>query len=177
MKRLLMAVVVLSASCTGGEAPPARTGGSTSARRPAYVKENQEANRIEARDLANYAARHGLRTHVSGTGVHHQLMRDLPGDTARPGQWVAMNYRMELLNGTVCSASEPGHPESFQVEMDHVESGLHEAVQHLSPGDSAVILIPSYRAHGLVGDMDKVPPRSSIVYRIGLVSLAEPPGR
>ena len=55
--------------------------------------------------------------------------------------------------------------------MDNVESGLHEAIQHLSPGDSAVIVIPSYRAHGLIGDQDKVPMRSSVVYRIGLVSV------
>lgn len=177
MTRLLAAALLLFTSCTGGDAPPARTGGGDQRKAPAYVKENQEANRIEARDLVNYAARHGLRTRVSGTGVHHQLLRDMPGDTARPGQWVAMNYRMELLNGTTCSASEPGRPESFQVELDHVESGLHEAVQHLSPGDSAVILIPSYRAHGLVGDMDKVPPRSSVVYHIGVISLSEPRDR
>ncbi|MBK6628318.1 MAG: FKBP-type peptidyl-prolyl cis-trans isomerase [Flavobacteriales bacterium] len=177
MNRLLPACLLLFTACAGGDAPPARTGTSPSPRTPAFVEQNQEANRIEARDLSNYAARRGLRTHVSGTGVHHVLLRDQPGDTARPGQWVAMNYRMELLNGTLCSASEPGHPESFQVELDHVESGLHEAVQHLSPGDSAVILIPSYRAHGLIGDMDKVPPRSSIVYHIGLVSLTEPRGR
>lgn len=175
MNRLLP--VILFCACAGGDAPPARTGATTAPRTPAFVKQNQDANRIEARDLSNYALRHGLRTRVSGTGVHHLLLRDLPGDTALPGQWVAMNYRMELLNGTLCSASEPGHPESFQVELDHVESGLHEAVQHLSVGDSAVILIPSYRAHGLVGDLDKVPPRSSIVYRIGVVSLSEPHGR
>jgi FKBP-type peptidyl-prolyl cis-trans isomerase len=177
MNRLLPISLLVFAACNGGDAPPARTGKSVEPGTPAFVKQNQDANRIEARDLVSYAARHGFQTHVSGTGVHHRLLRDLPGDTARPGQWVAMNYSMELLNGTVCSTSEPGHPESFQVEMDHVESGLHEAIQHLSPGDSAVILIPSYRAHGLVGDMDKVPPRSSIVYHIGLVSLTDPRAR
>lgn len=177
MTRQLLSGLLFLVACRGEDGPPARTGSGTTTHAPAHVQENRDANRIEARDLANYASRHRLATHISGTGVHHLLLRDLPGDTARPGQWAAVNYRMELLNGTVCSASEPGHPGSFQVEMDHVESGLHEAIQHMSPGDSAVILIPSYRAHGLVGDMDKVPMRSSIVYHIGLVSLSEPRGR
>ncbi len=177
MTRQLLTGLLVLASCRGGEAPPARTGSGTDMRNPAHVQENLEANRIEARDLVNHASRHRLPTTVSGTGVHHLLLRDRPGAAAQPGQWATVNYRMELLNGTLCSASEPGHPESFQVEMDHVESGLHEAIQHLSPGDSAVILIPSYRAHGLVGDMDKVPMRSSIVYHIGLVSLSGPRDR
>ncbi len=177
MRHLSAAAMLLVMAC-GGEAPPAaRSSSSAPERTPALVRENQEANRIESRDLANYAARHGLRTFISGTGVHHLLLRDLPGDTARPGQWATINYRLELLNGTACGASDPGRPESFKVEMDHVESGLHEAIQHLSPGDSAVVLIPSYRAHGLLGDLDKVPMRSSVVYHIGLVELAERPGR
>jgi FKBP-type peptidyl-prolyl cis-trans isomerase len=53
-----------------------------------------------------------------------------------------------------------------------VESGLHEGVQLLSPGDSAILVIPSYRAHGLIGDQDRIPMRSSVVYRVGLVKLS-----
>ena len=61
----------------------------------------------------------------------------------------------------------------FLVEMDDVESGLHEAIQLMSPGDSAVVLIPSYRAHGLIGDQDRIPMRSSLVYHIGLLKLSD----
>ena len=42
----------------------------------------------------------------------------------------------------------------------------------MSPGDSAMIIIPSYRAHGLAGDQNKIPMRSSVVYHIGLVKLS-----
>jgi FKBP-type peptidyl-prolyl cis-trans isomerase len=42
----------------------------------------------------------------------------------------------------------------------------------LSPGDSALFIIPSYRAHGLVGDMEQIPMRSTVVYHIGLVRLS-----
>lgn len=136
------------------------------------VKENREAVKLEDRDIDLYARRNALVLITSGTGVRHRLLRDVPGDTIRPGQWARVNYRMELLNGDTAYASIVGEPESFLVGMDDVESGLHEAIQHLSPGDSALIIIPSYRAHGLIGDMDKVPMRSSVVYRIGLVSAS-----
>lgn len=133
------------------------------------IQDSRDAVKLEDRDIDLYVQRFGLRPERSGTGVRHQLLRDLPGDTIRSEEWARVNYRMELLNGDTAYASVVGEPESFLVEMDDVESGLHEAIQHLSPGDSALIIIPSYRAHGLIGDMDKVPPRSTVVYRIGLV--------
>jgi FKBP-type peptidyl-prolyl cis-trans isomerase len=61
------------------------------------------------------------------------------------------------------------------VEHDDVESGLHEAVQLLSAGDSAVFILPSFRAHGLAGDRDRIPMRSTVVYRVGVVKAG--PGR
>ncbi|HMC98075.1 MAG TPA: FKBP-type peptidyl-prolyl cis-trans isomerase, partial [Flavobacteriales bacterium] len=91
------------------------------------------------------------------------------------GEWATVNYRLELINGDSAYASEPGKPESFKIEMDDVESGLHEAIQELSPGDSAIVIIPSYRAHGLIGDQQRVPMRSTVVYHIGLVKVSEEP--
>ena len=135
------------------------------------VQENRDAVKLEDRDIDLYGTRHGLELEVSGTGVRYHLVRDLPGESIEPEQWAKVNYIMELLNGDTAYASRAGEPESFKVEMDDVESGLHEAIQHLSPGDSAIFIIPSYRAHGLIGDMNKVPMRSSVVYRIGLVSV------
>ncbi|MBK8500323.1 MAG: FKBP-type peptidyl-prolyl cis-trans isomerase [Flavobacteriales bacterium] len=134
------------------------------------VQVARDAVKLEDRDIDLYEKRFGLDLIRSGTGVRHRLLRDAPGDSIVAGQWAKVNYRVELLNGDTAYSTAPGKPESFRVEHDNVESGLHEAIQRLSPGDSALIIIPSYRAHGLIGDMDKVPPRSSVVYFIGLVA-------
>lgn len=135
------------------------------------ITQHRQAVRLEDRDIALYIERHGLVTVKSGTGVHVQLLRDSPGEPVSREQAVMVNYRLELLNGDTAYVTAPGAPETFRVEHDDVESGLHEAIQLLSPGDSAVIIIPSYRAHGLVGDLDRVPPRSTVVYRLGLVRV------
>ena len=137
------------------------------------MEENKLNVQREQRDIDSYIRRHELTMRTTGTGVRYALIRDIPGDTARPDQFAHVNYRMELLDGTLAYASEPGAPEVFLVEMDDVESGLHEAIQHLSPGDSALFIIPSYRAFGLIGDMEKIPMRSTLVYHIGLHHLSE----
>ena len=139
------------------------------------MDENQRAMRIEDRDIENYVERHHLQVAKSGTGLRVGMVRDLQGPTAQPDQWVAVNYRVELISGRVCYTSEPGKPESFKVEHDDVESGLHEGIQYLSPGDSAILVIPSHRAFGLLGDTKEIPPRSTVIYHIGLVEVSERP--
>ncbi|MBP7516014.1 MAG: FKBP-type peptidyl-prolyl cis-trans isomerase, partial [Flavobacteriales bacterium] len=80
-------------------------------------------------------------------------------------------FNVSLIDGTVCYASAPGEPEDFTIEKDNVESGLHEAIQRLSVGDSAIIVIPSHRAYGLAGDSKKIPMRSTVIYHLRLVGL------
>ncbi len=138
----------------------------------ALIKENKEAIRLEDRDIELYAQRMGIATTTTGRGVRYQVIRDVEGASVQPGQWAIVNYRLELLNGDTAYHTQPGEPEAFLVEMDDVESGLHEGVQLLSPGDSAVLIIPSYRAHGLIGDQDRIPRRSTVVYHIGLVKVS-----
>lgn len=131
----------------------------------------QQAMRIEARDIAAYVERHRLNATATGTGLRYVLLRDVPGPAAAPDDVVEVNHRIGLIDGRTCYASEPGHPERFRVEHDDVESGLHEAIQFMSPGDSAILIIPSHRAHGLVGDRDRIPMRSTVIYHLGLVSV------
>lgn len=163
---------LLFVGCQSDGPPPALTR-TTPDEEPIFIEENKQAGHMESVDIENYIRRRHLSMRSTGSGVYHQVLRDLPGDTARPGQWAVVNFRMELLNGKVCSSSAKGQPERFLIGMDDVESGLHEGIQHLSPGDSAILILSSHRAYGLIGDLDQVPMRSTIVYRIGLVALED----
>lgn len=173
MKALIMGLLGLIASCGGDGRVPSRTGVAPT--QEELLKENRDAIKLEQHDIDLYAKRRGLELTTTGTGVRYHLLRDAEGPVAKPAQWVKLNYRLELLNGDSAYASEPGRPESFLVEMDQVESGLHEAIQLMSAGDSALFVLPSYRAHGLVGDQDRIPMRSTIVYHVGLVAVSDHP--
>lgn len=167
MRTSIIAALVLLTTCEEARERPPQGIPDAHAR----MEENQRAMRMEERDIENYIERHGLTLHRSGTGVRWALLRNAPGDSVRPEDRVRVNYRVELIDGSVAYASAPGAPEGFRVEHDDVESGLHEGIQHMGPGDSAIIVIPSYRAHGLVGDQQRIPMRSTVIYRIGLVNV------
>lgn len=137
------------------------------------IKDNQDALKEEERQIDRYVRRSGLPFQRSERGIRYVILRDKEGRTARPEEWVTLHYRVELLNGDTAYSTAAQGPESFRVEHDDVESGLHEAVQLLSPGDSAVFILPSFRAHGIAGDRDRIPMRSSVVYRVGVVKVTE----
>lgn len=151
--------------------PPARVGHRTDPPDNRMVDENKRMADREESDIRDWLVRQGVPMISTGTGLRYKLVRDVPGDTARPGQVAVLNYAVYLLNGDTCYVSGPGTPGSFRIEHADVESGLQEGVQHLSVGDSAVLVIPSALAFGLLGDRDKIPMRSTVVYHIGLVAL------
>jgi FKBP-type peptidyl-prolyl cis-trans isomerase FkpA len=136
------------------------------------IQENRRVVKLENHDIDLYVRRYGYEMKSTGTGIRYKFVRETDGENAKPGQWAMVNYRVVLLSGDTAYQSDPGQPESFLVEMDDVESGLHEAIQLMSPGDSAVVIIPSYRAHGLIGDQRKIPMRSTVVYHIGLAKVS-----
>lgn len=136
------------------------------------IQENRDAIKLENHDIDLYVRRYGYDMRTTGTGVRYQFVLDSAGESVKPGQWAIVNYSALLMSGDTAYASRKGEPESFKVEMDDVESGLHEAIQLMSPGDSAVLIIPSYRAHGLAGDQHKIPMRSTVIYHIGLAKVS-----
>lgn len=170
MKHYLPWLLMLTIACT--EQPTIQVN------RPAKGNEdldlltrNKEAVAMEQRDIENYVRRNGINPTSTGSGLHIQLVTDEQGPNAEPEQEVLVDYRVELLNGKVCYSSAESGPQQFVVEHDHVESGLHEGIQHMSVGDSALIIIPSYLAHGLIGDQDKIPMRSTVVFHLKVLGI------
>ena len=125
----------------------------------------QENQRVEA-----FITRRQWPMESSGTGLRYWIMEPGEGDSVRTGDVIAVQYQISLLDGTVCYSSDTAKPEHFKVGMDQVESGLHEGVTYLRVGDHARLILPPHLAHGLVGDMNKIPPRSTLIYDIRIVS-------
>ena len=139
------------------------------------INRNKEWAIQERAVIDDYVSRKQWNVITTGTGLRYVIYQH--GDTLKPtakdGQIVTVDYKIYLLeNDSLCYASE-GIPESFKVAMDNVESGLHEAMSYLRVGDKAKIILPSYLAFGLIGDMDKVPPQSPLVYDIFLLKIAD----
>ena len=136
-----------------------------------------DANRIlrqkESDEIDAYVKNQGWDMQMTGTGLRYLKLAEGDGDSARMGMKATINYRIKLLDGTLCYSSDSLGPEEFMVGRDYVETGLHEAIQTMRKGEKYVFILPSHLAHGLLGDWEKIPPLSPVVYYIELKSLGK----
>lgn len=136
-----------------------------------------EANKIyvkqESDEIDQYVAHKGWNMTKTGTGLRYMIVQKGNGNQAKSGQLAKVNYKISLMDGTVCYSSDSTGAREFVVEGDNVESGLHEGIQYMHVGDKAILILPSHLAHGLIGDENKIPPKASVIYELELLSLKE----
>lgn len=121
-------------------------------------------------EIDQYIAHHKWNMKQTESGVYYMTMKAGAGDSARTGQTAMVVYDIYLLDGTKCYSSD-GTPKAVVIGEDYIESGLHEGILHMHVGEQMRFILPSHLAHGLTGDQDKIPPRSSVVYEVKLLEL------
>lgn len=140
-----------------------------------YNKSLEAANRylttLDAERIENYAKRRNWDMKVTKSGLWYQIYSFGNGAKAEEGQIAVLNFKISLLDGTLCYSSDSLGVKQFAIGHGGVESGLEEGIRLLHVGDKARFIMPPYQAHGLIGDMDKIPARSIIVYEIELLKL------
>lgn len=139
------------------------------------IEMSQNFAKDESFKIDQFVKRFNWPAITSGTGVRYYIFEKGDGRQAERGTVVTLDYEVRLLDAdtTLCYTSQGSEPTSFLVEMDNVESGLHEAITYLKEGDKAWVILPYYLAHGLLGDDDKIPPLSPVLYRIELLHVAD----
>lgn len=147
-------------------APP--TAAQTDARiREQFVRANQAQLQKENDEMDYYAKTHKMPFVKTASGVRVWVYKPSEkGDSIRAGMQITMHFQLKLLDGTEVSSSATEGPRTFVVEKEQIESGIHRGVQYLKRGDKALFLIPSALAHGLLGDLNKIPPQMPIVYDV-----------
>lgn len=133
----------------------------------------EEANRNLVRQekefIDDYVKNSGSEFVETGTGLRYHIVSVGDGSAIKTGDIVTMEYETRLLNGDLLYSSDNEGLKVFKVGHGGVESGLEEAVLYLHHGDEAEVIIPAYLAYGLIGDGNKVPPRSIIVYKLKII--------
>ena len=134
-----------------------------------------EANKMyvkqESDEIDQYVTHHGWQMITTGTGLRYMITKKGDGELAQLNQRAKVYYKISLLDGTLCYSSDLTGAKEFIIGKDNVESGLHEGIQYMHVGDKAIIILPSYLAHGLMGDESKIPPHASVLYELELLSL------
>ena len=134
-----------------------------------FQKEQAEKNLAEGQSfLEENGKKEGVITLQSG--LQYKVLSEGSGKSPQKGDAVTVHYRGTLLNGTEFDSSHSrGQPQSFRV--DGVIAGWTEALQLMKEGAKWQLFIPSVLAYGERGVPQRIPPNSTLIFEIELISI------
>lgn len=119
-----------------------------------------------------YIERHRLeKVESNGSGLYYKIWGNSSEPLIGNGNIVTIQYRITLLDGTLCYTSDHSKPKEFTVGYGGVEAGLEMAMLLMRKGQTAKLILPPHLAHGLLGDNNLIPPRSIIVYDVHVINV------
>lgn len=103
-------------------------------------------------------------------GLQYKVVKEGSGPTPTIEDDVVINYRGTLINGTEFDGSySKGKPET--VSMKAVIPGLTEALKKMKVGAKWQIFVPPSMGYGLRGLEKRIPPNSTLIFEIELISI------
>ena len=112
------------------------------------------------------------KTITSETGLRFMEVEPGAGSQPKLGDVVEVHYTGTLTNGKVFDSSyDRGRPIRFALGMAQVIPGWDEGIAMMKPGGKAVLVIPPDLAYGEVGAGDVIPPNSTLIFDVELVSV------
>ncbi|MEN8802283.1 MAG: FKBP-type peptidyl-prolyl cis-trans isomerase [Thiogranum sp.] len=130
----------------------------------------QGAENIKAGEafLAENAGKEGVKT--TDSGLQYKVITAGEGKTPQKSDNVTVNYRGTLIDGTEFDSSySRNKPATFGVGQ--VIPGWTEALQLMKEGDKWEIYLPSKLGYGERGAGAKIPPNSTLVFEVELISV------
>jgi FKBP-type peptidyl-prolyl cis-trans isomerase FklB len=141
------------------------------------MKAKMEEKRKEAGDASKTAGEAFLAANknkegvtVLPSGLQYKVMTAGTGPKPTASDTVTCNYRGTLVDGTEFDSSyKRGEPASFPVGQ--VIKGWTEALQLMPVGSKWQLFIPSNLAYGEQGAGADIPPNSTLIFEVELISI------
>lgn len=132
------------------------------------VKENMiNANHVviqsESTQIEGYVQRRGWDMKPLPCGASFWEYSIGNGAMINPEEKVVVTYRLETLDGSPIYTHQT---DTLVVGHRDVTVALDDLLQHLHYGSKAWLIAPSNSAYGVVGDGDRVPSRTVIIYNV-----------
>jgi FKBP-type peptidyl-prolyl cis-trans isomerase FkpA len=137
------------------------------------IKANKGLILEDEERIRSYIKRHNWKMEKTLSGLWYMITEKGSGSKVKENDILTLKYRLELLDGTLCYSSDSLGLKTLKLGQGGIENGMVEGLIMLHQGDKANFIMPPYMAHGLLGDENKIPPRSVIVYEVELVKISE----
>jgi FKBP-type peptidyl-prolyl cis-trans isomerase FkpA len=132
---------------------------------------NKQAVIEESRQIDSLLKIKKWNLQVTGSGLRYKIFPSGKKSLAHVGMTAQIDFTTMLLNGDTAYSSVTDGPKEFTIGKGNVESGLEEGILLMHKGDNAIFVLPSHLAYGLAGDLNKIPPKATLIYYVKLLEL------
>lgn len=113
-------------------------------------------------------------TLTTESGLKYFWLEKGTGLKAESGKYVEVHYTLKLTNGTILETSKDGDPFDFIPGKGMVIKGWDEGIPLFNQGDKGILIIPPELGYGTKGAGDLIPPNTTLVFEIEIMSVSDP---
>ncbi|MBR4773296.1 MAG: FKBP-type peptidyl-prolyl cis-trans isomerase [Bacteroidales bacterium] len=136
-----------------------------------YEAEMEKARSAEPELIANYVKENNIKAQPNADGLYVIVKKQGKGTKVAVGRQVAIHYTGRLLDGTVFDSSVGNEPLSYVVGQMGLIRGWEEGVMGQPEGSQLQLIIPSALGYGSQGAGQMIPPYSTLVFDLDIVSV------
>jgi FKBP-type peptidyl-prolyl cis-trans isomerase FklB len=141
-------------------------GKKTEARQKIVAQENNK----KGKEFLEANKKNNKKIKETSTGLQYEVISEGTGKMPKITDKVTVNYKGQLLNGKVYYSSfDTGKPAIFVLTGEI--AGLTEGIQLMKEGAKYRFYIPSELAYGDAGMGVSIPPGSTVIFEVELISI------
>jgi len=122
-------------------------------------------------DLSTYLAAQNITAKATDVGLFYEITKEGAGRKPKMGDYLALNFKGKLLDGTTFEASDPDDPFVFQVGYRQVIRGWDLGIREFSVGSQGIIYIPPNLGYGKRGAGQQVPPNAPLQFEVEVLKI------
>ena len=165
-------MILCAVACRNG-APTEQGQKPVTVTKEQFIEYNKALVADENDSIDALLLRYKWNTITTETGVRYWVYETGDGAKIAFGNVLQCTYSLKLITGDEIYNSTADGPLIFKIGKSDQPSGLEEVLLLLRQGDKAKVIVPSYLAHGLAGDGNKIPSAATLIYDIHIEKVIQ----